>query len=237
MPTLLVTRPHEDAAPLVYRLAEMSIDAIVAPMLEIVLLRGPMLDVGGVQGFVLTSANGVRALAARTKQRDLPVYAVGDATAREAANAGFSNIVSAAGDVDDLAGLILDHCDPGKGVLLHAAGTVSAGDLTGLLAAQGFTVRREVLYEGKPVPALPPEAALALENGSLDGVMIYSPRTARHFESLVRMAGIEGALARLTLFALSDNVNAAAALTWGQRIIAGQPAQEALLQAVRTCYY
>ena len=98
-------------------------------------------------------------------------------------------------------------------------------------------MRREVLYEGKPVPALPPEAALALENGSLDGVMIYSPRTARHFESLVRMAGIEGALARLTLFALSDNVNAAAALTWGQRIIAGQPAQEALLQAVRTCYY
>lgn len=237
MPTLLVTRPHEDAAPLVERLTEMGIDTIVAPMLEIVLHGGPMLDVDGVQGFLLTSANGVRALAARTEQRDLPVYAVGDATAGEAANSGFSNIISADGDVDDLARVIREHCDPGKGVLLHAAGTVSAGDLAGDLADAGFTVRREVLYEARPVPVLPSAAAMALENGRLDGVMIYSPRTAKQFEALVTMAGLERALARLTLFALSDNVDAAAALTWAQRKIAGQPAQEALLQAVRTCYY
>lgn len=237
MPTLLVTRPHADAAPLVERLTEMSIDSIVAPMLEIVPHDGPMLDVDGVQGFLLTSVNGVRALAARTEQRDLPVYAVGDATAGEAAHSGFSNIVSAAGDVDDLAGVIRAHCDPVKGALLHAAGTVSAGDLAGGLADAGFTVRREVLYEARPVPVLPPAAALALENGRLDGVMIYSPRTARHFEALVTKAGLENALTRLTLFALSENVDTAAVLTWGQRKIAGQPAQEALLQAVRTCYY
>ncbi|MEX0694457.1 MAG: uroporphyrinogen-III synthase [Rhodospirillales bacterium] len=237
MPRVLVTRPHEDAAPLVARLAEMGIDSVVAPMLQIMQIEGPMLDVDGVQGLLLTSANGVRALAARTERRDLPVYAVGDATALAAVVAGFANVISAAGDVDDLADLVVEHVDPGLGVLLHAAGTVRAGDLAGSLSGAGFTVRREMLYEAKPVPVLPPEAVLALENGGLDGVMIYSPRTARHFEKLVSMAGLEAALGRLTLFALSNNVDAAATLTWAGRKIAGQPEQEALLQAVRTCYY
>jgi len=237
MPTLLMTRPLEDAAPLAERLQEMGVATVSAPLLEIVCHPGPPLDLDGVQGFLLTSANGVRALAARTAVRDLPCYAVGDATARQALTLGFGQVESADGDVDDLARLVGARCDSGAGALLHAAGTVSAGDLQALLAPGGFKVRREVLYEARTPDTLPDAARDALESGTLDGVILYSPRTARHFDALAAAAGLSAALGRLTLFALSENVRAAAGGDWKECIVAARPDQESLLQAVRTCYY
>jgi len=237
MPRLLITRPAEDARPLFDRLHDLGIDCLAAPMMEIVYLKGAALDVDNVQGFLLTSANGVRALAARTDRRDIPCFAVGDATAREARVQGFLAVESADGDVGDLARLVCGKCRPDAGELLHAAGTVSAGDLSGTLADAGFTVRREILYEARTLDALTPDACSALKSGALDGVVVYSPRTARHFCALVEAAGLSPALGHLTLFALSDNVNAAADGSWKKRIVAAHPDQESLLQVVRTCYY
>lgn len=237
MPRLLVTRPADDAAPLVARLQELGIDSIVSPILEIEYIDGTDLDLSGVQGVLLTSANGVRALAHRMQRRDMPCYAVGDATARQAETCGFTSIQSANGDVDDLARLVAAHCDPDAGALLHAAGSVTAGDLAAMLAPQNFSVRREMLYDAKMVETLPPEAVKALQGAALDGVVLYSPRTAKHFNDLVEKAGLAAALGRLTMFALSENVDNAAGDAWGKRIIATHPDQESLLQAVRTCYY
>jgi len=237
MPRLLITRPAEDARPLIDRLHDLGIDSLAAPMMEIVYADGAPLDLENVQGFLLTSANGVRALAARTERRDIACFAVGDATARMARALGFSAVESADGDVDDLARLVVSRARPDAGALLHAAGTVSAGDLSGTLTAAGFAVRREVLYEARTLDTLGSDARDALQSGDLDGVIVYSPRTARHFCKLVGDAGLDAVLERLTLFALSDNVSAAADGPWKKRIVAVHPHQESLLQAVRTCYY
>jgi uroporphyrinogen-III synthase len=237
MPQLLITRPVDDAQALIDRLGDLGVDSIVAPVMDIHYIGGPALDLTGVQGFLLTSANGVRALAVRTERRDIPCFAVGDATAREAERLGFAAVASAGGDVDGLAALVFEVCKPAAGTLLHAAGTVSAGDLAGALAASGFKVRRERLYDAKAVAVLPSDARAALSSGTLDGVAIYSPRTARLFGTLVADAGLSAALERLTLFALSDNVSIATEANWKARIIAARPDQESLLDAVRTCYY
>jgi len=237
MACVLITRPAEDAAPLRAHLEQMGLGVITAPMLHIKNIPGPALSLDGVQGFLLTSANGVRALATRTESRDRVVFAVGDATAREARACGFRDVHSADGDVDDLARLVIKSCDPGAGALLHAAGSAQAGDLTGTLERAGYTVRRDVLYQAVPVDSLPAETLEALKSEALDGVLVYSPRTARLFESLISDAGLVPALARLKLFALSRNVNEAATQVWGQRIIAERPDQESLLHSVRTCYY
>lgn len=237
MPRVLITRPLEDAAPLRARLEQMGISTLNAPVLQINNLQGPPLKLDNVQGFLLTSANGVRALAGRTERRDIAVYAVGDATAGAARHAGFTHVLSAEGDVDDLARLVVESAEPAAGTLLHATSSVTAGDLTGALTAAGFMVRREMLYEAVPVASLPSDVLEAMKDDSLDGVIVYSPRTARRIETLVATAGLESALARLSLFALSRNVSEAATMAWGQRIIAGHPDQESLLHAVQTWYY
>jgi len=237
MTRLLLTRPEEDSLGLRDALAAMNIDSVIAPLLQIENIPGPDIATDVLQGFLVTSANGVRALAARTKNRDLPVYAVGDATARAARDIGFGSVTSAAGDVDDLAILVAHACDAGDGAFYHAAGTVSAGDLSGRLTAAGFEVIREKIYEATTVDHLPDLARMALAEGAINGVVIFSPRTAQTFVDRAVAAGLIAVIAEMKLFALSQNVSDAAGNAWGEMIVADVPTQESLLNAIRTCYY
>lgn len=237
MTRLLLTRPEEDSIGLRDALAKIQIESLIAPMLEVENIPGPAISTDQLQGFLVTSANGVRALAARTDNRDLPMYAVGDATARAAMDMGFGAVTSASGDVDDLATLVKHACNPADGGFFHAAGTVTAGDLSGRLAEAGFEVVREQIYEAKSVDTLPQDAAIALKTRTIQGVVLYSPRTAEVFVDRVNKAGLMMTLAHVQLIALSQNVRNAAGNAWNAIVVARQPTQESLLNAVRTCYY
>ena len=230
---ILVTRPREDAAPLADALAELGIKPVLDPLMCIEFIDGPPLDLDGVQALLVTSANGVRAFSNRDPRRHLSVFAVGDATARAAHLAGFADVSSASGDVAALAALVHDRLDADGGALLHVAGSRLAGDLAGMLAENGFTYRREVLYGGRVETVLSAETILGLEDGNLDGVTFFSPRTASVFAALVRRAGLEGCTYPLAAFCLSPAVaEEARALTWGRVVIAGKPDQDALVQAI-----
>ena len=240
----LVTRPLEDAGPVMAALRRRGIACMVEPMLRMVPLPAPAIDLDGVQGLVVTSANGARAFAAACRRRDLPVYAVGDASAAAARELGFSPVESAGGDVAALADLVARHAAPGAGALFHPAGRVSAGDLAGRLQALGFSLRRSRLYEARPADAFsaPLQAALAAlsEGGEaappavaaagLRWVLFFSPRTAATFVSLSETAGLADACRRLMALCLSRNVAAAAsAIEWRALAVAARPEQEALL--------
>ncbi|MBD3608930.1 MAG: uroporphyrinogen-III synthase, partial [Gammaproteobacteria bacterium] len=81
---VLVTRPIQDAEPLLARLRERGIEATAEPLLEIEFKTGARVDLKDVQAVVATSANGVRAFAAASDRRDVGLFAVGDATAEAA---------------------------------------------------------------------------------------------------------------------------------------------------------
>ena len=227
---VLITRPEEDAAELVAELAARGIEAVVAPWLSIDFVDEAPLDLDGVQALLLTSANGVRAFARNTAERGFKVLAVGDATARAAEAAGFQDVTSAAGDVDDLAALAAKRLDPGAGALLHPAGSKVAGDLAGMLERAGFSYRRCVLYAARTATELPEAARAELATGECAGVLIYSPRTGVTFKRLVEEAGLAAALASVRAYCLSANVAAAVAgLPWAGIETAARPEQSALL--------
>ncbi|MBV8593867.1 MAG: uroporphyrinogen-III synthase, partial [Caulobacteraceae bacterium] len=64
-------------------------EAVVAPLLEARSVGSGPIDLSGVAALAFTSGHAVRAFAARSPERGLPVFAVGAATAREAKRAGF----------------------------------------------------------------------------------------------------------------------------------------------------
>jgi uroporphyrinogen-III synthase len=232
---LLITRPREDAARLAADLARHGIESLVEPLIRIHYHAQVDLDLADIQVLLATSANGVRAFALANDRRDLPVLAVGDATARTARSAGFERVESARGDVASLAALARRHCDPAAGALLHVAGSAVAGDLAGLLSADGFHVRRAVLYEARPIGALSAAAVAALERDELDGVALFSPRTAATWARLVSAAGVTQCCRRLVAFCLSAAVaDAAGAVSWQRLQVAKQATQGALLADVLT---
>lgn len=228
---LLITRPEPDGGALADILAARGIETLRAPLLAIEQVADAALDLEGVTALLVTSANGVRAFAARCPDRSLRLYAVGDASARAAREAGFGEVESAAGDVDALARLVIGRAGPGDGVFLHVAGSRVAGDLGGLLAGAGLRYRRAPLYRARLVETLPAAAASALDAGTLDGALFHSPRTARHFAALVTGAGRQAACLRLTAFCLSQAVaQALAGLAWQRVSVAKRPDQDSLVQ-------
>ena len=227
---VLITRPEEDAAALAAELARLGVAAEVAPLLAIHFEPGPELNLIGALAVLLTSANGARAFANRTRARALKVLAVGDSTARQARELGFSDVASADGDVGDLAGLAAATLDPKAGTLLHAAGSRTAGDLAGILEAAGFTYRREVLYRAETADELPEIARAGLAAGAFDGVLIYSPRTGATFCRLVAAADQAAKLATVTAYCLSANVaEKVRHLPWAAVRTAARPDQAAML--------
>ena len=229
--TVLVTRPQADAAPFARRIEALGHRAVIEPLIEVRFPSGAAVDLAGVQVLAFTSANGVRALvhAAPAAPRALAVFAVGEATARTAREAGFTRVTVGGGDVASLARTIVRNA-PASGAILHVAGRDRAGDLVGLLKLAGFAARRVVLYAAEPVAALSRTVQEALGAGTIDDVAIFSPRTARQFVTLMTHAGLAPAAGRLRLLALSPRVaEAASGLAFAAVAVAARPDQDALL--------
>ncbi len=231
----MVTRPREDSVSLQRELLRRGIEVVLEPLLSIERIADIDLDLEGVHALIFTSANGVRAYRTISERRDLPVFAVGDATAEACGEAGFARVASADGDVEDLAALIERSCAPRDGRLIHIAGNAAAGNLASSLAASGFDVVRAPLYRARPASALSQAGKIALRQGRIDVALFFSPRTAATFVNLVRAAGLEDACRDIDAVCLSPAVaKRASELPWRSLSIAAQPTQTALLAALST---
>ncbi len=181
---VLVTRPLEDGAETARELAARGHEALLAPLLATRFFDGPEVVLDGVQAILATSANGVRALARRTRQRGLPIFAVGPQTTAEAMAHGFSDVKNADGDAATLARAARDWAKPENGALLHVAGEGNDGKLAASLS--DFSVRREILYAVTAVEKMPAQALAALRNAEVDAALFFSPRSAAVFRDLMR---------------------------------------------------
>ena len=231
---LLITRPQGDADALATLLRERGYNVLLAPLLKVEFLNAQAIPLDGAAALIFTSANGVRAFIAATERRDLPCYAVGDRTATALSEAGFQNVVSAAGDVDSLAKLILAQRKPEMGRLLHIAGSDVAGDLAGVLSEAGFQIERVVLYK-TAAQELDMASRNALRARALDGVLLFSPRTAHAFADQIEAASLQATLTGVTAWCLSAAVaHALGNLPFKRIAVAEVPTQDALLRLIDT---
>lgn len=233
----LITRPREDCEALAAQLAARGIVPVIEPLLSIRVTadgaRGlaPLLD--GAQAVLFTSANGARAFAAASTRRDLSVFAVGDASGAAARAAGFAAVESAQGNVADLAALVCRRLAPERGALVHAAASAVAGDLAGSLEAQGFTVRRAVLYDAAAASELTRETVGLIAAGGITLALFFSPRTAECFVRLARVSELGEACQAIIALALSPAVAAAVGeFRWRAVRVAAAPNEAALLDAL-----
>ena len=230
---LLVTRPALDAGPLAELLTAAGHTVLLDPLLTIRVRDRTVLDLDGITGLLFTSGNGVRAFATLSERRDIPVYAVGDRTATLAREQGFQQVESADGDVAALAELVGRRRRPSDGPLLHVSGHDTVGELAQRLETAGYAVRRAVLYDAEPAADLAPATRAALGTGTLDGVLLFSPRTARHFAALMHLSGLSARAQGLAVWCLSPAVaEALGGLQFARIHVAAQPTQAALLSLV-----
>jgi uroporphyrinogen-III synthase len=233
---VLITRPRRDAEAFAALCAKAGIEPTVAPLMTVKTLRQPV-SLSGAGALAFTSANGVRAFAANCAARDLPVFAVGEASAAAAAAAGFSDIRTAKGDVDSLTALIARTRGQLKGAVLHVAGTQRAGDLLAALQANRIAAQRMVLYDAQAAKTLPSSAIMAIDAiPPVDWVALFSPRSATLFARLVKAERLDDRLTQIRAACLSAAVaEAAKASPWRAVWIAERPAAESMIDLMLRC--
>lgn len=202
---MLVTRPEPDAQATMARLDALGIAAIAAPLMLRQTLDTSLPPPEGFTAMVLTSANAIRSLADRgvlEQYRHLPVFAVGDHTAREANEAGFARVSSAAGAFQDLVNAMTIARVPGP--IFYPTGKHQSADLAKALAPLGVMVATAKLYDMVAAEALP-AGVLAQLGHEIGAVLAYSRRSAEIFAKLA--AGMPRQdRSRLAMLCLSEAV-------------------------------
>jgi uroporphyrinogen-III synthase len=115
----LVTRPREQAQPLVDALTEAGFDVVVEPLIDVEALSDEPIDVTGYDCVLVTSANGARELARRMTVRPAQIAAVGPGTAAALAELGLHADVVA--DVHTQEGLAAAFREPPRRALFVGA--------------------------------------------------------------------------------------------------------------------
>jgi uroporphyrinogen-III synthase len=116
---------------------------------------------------------------------------------------------------------------------LHLSGAEVRPELGEELIAAGFALRRQVVYEARPTPALSPAAVEAIRDRQVDAVLLFSPRTAHIFVELIARHELQDQLAAAAAICLSAAVaQPCRALSWRAIYLAARPTESALLEAL-----
>jgi len=228
-PLALLTRPSGEARRTARELDARGWDALIAPVMEIKRLPDVPAEAGDATALIFTSAAGVHAWAEGAGRTDLPVWTVGDATARAAREAGFVRVVSSGGNAGDLVQYLVDARKAADGPALHVSGLHVAGDVTGDLTRAGLDCRRLVLYRAEIAERLPESAVAALNADLVRAAPFFSPRAAAAFVKLTTEAGALERLRRVDALFMSDACARAGQAPWRTVRVASRPTEEALL--------
>ncbi|WP_168878734.1 uroporphyrinogen-III synthase [Rhizobium sp. P28RR-XV] len=237
---VVVTRPRHSGERTVRRLTQMGHEAFLLPLAEPVhhteeAGRALLSTQGAI---AVTSAEAIRALAplgpdlAPHLSRSL--FAVGKATANEAADLGFSNIAMSEGGGAELADLISGHPNSLGGVpLLYLAGSPRApGFEAGLteLRLPFFTVECYRMRDIAPDSAV---LRRLFTDARADAVLLYSHQTAQRFFDLPFIRENSEAFAETRFLCLSEAIaEAIPARTHFRADIADTPNEDRLLALV-----
>ena len=242
---LLITRPEPDASEMRDMLRREGHTADISPLLDIELLPPPRDVFDGVAGLVVTSRNGLRAIASSPVLADLlqrPLFVVGSGTARSARDLGFKSVTLGPAAAKDLLPVIVDAWPrmaaerglPLSGPLLHVSGDKLSFDLEPPLAEAGIELRRCIVYRSSVATRLSDAALAALAAGRYDAIVLMSPATAHSYLHIVEVNDLSAAAVQPTYLCLSKAIAACLSDLGNVRVaIAARPTIEETVALVR----
>ena len=215
MTRVLVLRPEPGAGATVARAHALGLDAVAVPLFEIEPVDWKAPEASGFDALLLTSANAVRFGGGQLQRfRGLKTYAVGEATAAAAREAGFHVVGTGDAGLDGLLESIEPHLK-----LLHLCGEERREPEHARQEIKAVAVYRSVEIE---------EPMLRLSADSV--ALIHSPRAGLRFAELVTERD------SVAIAAISCAAAEAVGSGWRAIESAAQPNDQALLAlAARLC--
>lgn len=205
-PNILITRPERQARIYADELESRGFLPLIEPALLIEPTGKIWPELGEFQVILITSVNGLLALAQATDRRDFPLYVVGPNTFNAAKEHGFEQVLTGSGTAKALAALVVDSCSPQDGPILYVRGEDVAFDMKAALRDAGFSVDEYVSYKAVPITALSARCKTALKSKEIEAITFFSVRSAEAFIQCVEAARLKPFLKGIKALCISQSV-------------------------------
>jgi uroporphyrinogen-III synthase len=217
---ILNTRPVAHGAAFVRDFSALGLPIVHSPVLMAHSLAAWPTTADAYDAVIFTSPFAPALRPADPRWRDLPVFAVGEATAAAARAAGFGDVRCTGYTAADLCAVLSAHAFLRA---LHPSGADIARDLA---AAFPGRVERIVVYRMIAATTLSSQATGLLRTSTELIVPLFSRRSAEAFATLVR--SIDQRRARVTAVGISAQVLGIASPPWRRAIVAPVPTGPAM---------
>ena len=218
---ILCIRPEPGLSGTIARGAEQGLTIIGIPLFEIEPLEWMLPEDEDFDGVLLGSANAIRHGGDQLKHLShLPVYAVGETTAKLAQEAGFTVALAGKGGLQAL----LDTLPARPIRLLRLAGQ----DNVPLSPASWQKIVDRVVYRSSARSA-PDQLKARLAEGAI--VLLHSARAAEHFTNECNRMGVDRS--GIALAVLGTRIAEAAKGGWNEVAVAPAPTDAALLAMIQ----
>lgn len=170
--SVIVTRPAPGAEKTCQQVAALGWHVIWHPLLQIEMTPRQRPE-GRFTMMVVTSAQVIPAL--KDISRDIPIVAVGAATAKCLSDHGFIDITICAGN----AASIVAHLgmSPPSARILFPTGAHLGLKLSYALRRNGWNVIRYLTYKSSPITSLSDSLIAEIKSGAVDSVLFFSSKT------------------------------------------------------------
>lgn len=248
---VLVTRPEPGAARTAVRVSRLGHDVVLMPLFEAAITASPdnLPPVSKISGLVATSARAFdmfgRFDVAAAGLADIPVHAVGPATAQAAREAGFTKVLQgrgtaqtlsqelAAAKAESLAGSSAAHPVVSPKALVYLAGVprtplieAALQDLTSDFTVVECYKMKEISYSTDIVKS-------DILSPAPDVILLYSSSAARRFTTLTSAENMVDFLRFSRFLCLSASISSELPPQWQSRaIVAEQPEEDSLLASL-----
>jgi len=203
---ILITRPLIDAEDLMGKLFSLGHKIIHIPTLQVKPVTNQKCDAKNYDAFIFTSANAIRNLKLLNEDKKKLCFCVGSITEKIVRQKGYSNTISAGGNVNALKNIILNSDFDKKKKIAYFCGDYISTDLDLDLKREGYLIDKVINYSSEKIIDLNNENEKILNNHPPDIIFVYSKRSAESFVELVKKYTLNGLMTGSRVLCISEKV-------------------------------
>lgn len=178
---VLITRPEPSASLTATKLVDLGFFPVSLPVSRTVALPFNIID-QSFDALAITSANAFRYVPVEYLEplKALPVFAVGEGTARAAQQAGFQNVIEGGGDAVRLAATMAEYL-PKAAQVLYLAGRVRQSIFEDKVSEAGLNMEVCDVYNVETIDYSANEISPIFNEGPFVAVLLYSAIATQAF--------------------------------------------------------
>ena len=204
---IILTRPLNDIENLMEELFNLGHKIMHIPTLKIKNANLETINIENYNALIFTSSNAVKNLNVKGEKKNIKCFCVGSVTEKIARLSGFTNTISASGNVNALKNLIVNSKELKKSDnLAYICGDQITLELDKDLKKEGLKVKKFINYFSEKISSLNEANIDLIKKYPPDVIFVYSLRSAESFNSIVANYSLAPMMTQSVVMCISKKI-------------------------------